>query len=281
MFTISSVLNTAALQLQKVTDTAMLEASLLLAYSLQVSQAYFLAHPQRCLTDSEQINFLQLVKRRAQGEPIAYITGRKEFWLHEFYVTPATLIPRPETELLVELALEKLAHGEPKTIADLGTGSGAIAISLALSQPSWQVYATDIQASALEVAMLNAKKLRATNITFRLGEWCKALPALQFDAIVCNPPYIAAGDEHISEQVLQYEPYSALIAQEQGMQALQQVISQAKSYLKTGGYLMLEHGFQQAAAVAELMALAGYEKINLYRDLANLERVTIGQVTKF
>ena len=191
-----------------------LDREVLLSHVLNVPRSYLYAHPERTLTREEENFFLSLIKRAEQGEPIAYLTGHREFWALDLIVTPDTLIPRPETELLVELIL-KNKRDEKKIIADLGTGNGAIALAIASERPDWMIYATDINKKALQVAEQNAARLQIKNIQFCAGSWCAALPPIQFDAIVSNPPYIAEDDPNVDPAVLNYEPRQALIAGKQ------------------------------------------------------------------
>ena len=276
VLTFASALQWAHAQLVPVTDIPVLEAEVLLAHVLQVSRSHLHAWPQRELTLAEQQRFVDCVQRCVQGEPIAYITGRREFWSLELRVTPATLIPRPETETLVEMVLATFPDSEPLLVADLGTGSGSIALAIATERPHWTVHATDVMPAALQVAAANAARLEVTNVVFHEGDWCAALPALRFDAIISNPPYIAENDEQIEPKVKATEPHSALFAGEDGLNAIRQIISEAKNYLKSGGYLFLEHGSLQAAAVRCLFEKAGYTKVDLHTDLAGLARVTLG-----
>ncbi|MDR3478916.1 MAG: peptide chain release factor N(5)-glutamine methyltransferase [Gammaproteobacteria bacterium] len=276
-FTISSALEWAIAHLMAVTDVVELEAEILLAHVLRASRTHLHAWPDRLLSESEQTHYSQFVKRRLEGEPIAYVTGKREFWSLELTVTPDTLIPRPETEILVELALSKLNDDEIKTIADLGTGSGAIALALASERPGWVVHATDRVAATLQVAKANAVRLDLAHVKFHEGSWCEALPKLSFDAIISNPPYIAEGDPQLNQQVLLTEPRAALLSGEDGLLDIRRIIQEARSYLKSGGYLLLEHGARQAEAVKSLMQQAGYVQIESYQDLAGLDRATIGQ----
>jgi release factor glutamine methyltransferase len=191
-------------------------------------------------------------------------------------VTPDTLIPRPDTELLVECVLDMFADDGARVVADLGTGSGAIAMALAKEKSHWQMHATDNSDAALNVARQNATRLDLANVIFHQGNWCEALPLMLFDALISNPPYIAEGDAEIEPRVRFSEPHSALFSGEDGLEAISQIIFHAKSYLKPGGYLFLEHGNKQAASVRCLFEKAGYTKIDLKRDLAGMERVTFG-----
>jgi len=215
-------------QAQKLLNSR-LETELLLAHVLQVSRTHLLAWPDQILTPEQQQQFQQLLQRRLQGESIAHIVGEKEFWSLTLTVSPDTLIPRPETELLVETALEKLPANILQNIADLGTGSGAIALALAKERPHWQITATDIDSAALKIAQYNAKKLALKNITFHQGNWFKALPAnRQFHAIISNPPYIAENDPHLDPASLAFEPKHALISDNNGLHDLYLIIAQAK-----------------------------------------------------
>lgn len=253
---------------------ASIDSEILLAHVLQVSRSYLHTWPERLLEANQKNEFLKLVEKRFQGEPVAYLIGHRAFWTLDLKITPAVLIPRPETELLVELAL-KLIPEKNAVIADLGTGSGAIALALAIERPDWQIHAVDQSAAALDVAKANAKSLNLTQVIFHQGSWCEPLANLSFTAIISNPPYIAEGDVHLAEGDLRFEPKSALMAKKEGLADLEYIIFEAKNYLKPGGYLMLEHGFDQAQAVATLLQKAGYTQSNTYFDLSGIERVTI------
>jgi release factor glutamine methyltransferase len=264
-------------QLASQTEVSSLEVDILLADLLQVNRSSLHAWPERELTAEQQHHFQQRIHRRCLGEPIAYIVGHREFWSLDFIVTPDTLIPRMETELLVERVLALFQDLPARTIADLGTGSGAIALSIAKERPHWTVHATDCMSAALQVARLNAERFGISNAILHEGDWCQALPVLHFDAIISNPPYIGPGDPDLSQAVAQYEPHSALLSGLDGLEDIQKIIQQARSFLCEGGYLLLEHGYQQARAVRRLMEDAGYSNIVLYQDLAGLDRVTMGQ----
>lgn len=252
------------------------DAEILLAHTLRVTRSYLLAFSERALSADEFAEFQKLVERRVQGEPVAYLTGHKEFWSLDFCVTPDVLIPRPETELLVEQVLQKV-QGEKKIIADLGTGTGAIALSLAHERPHWEIYATDASVAALAVAKLNAERLQCQQVQFRAGVWCSALPDLKFDAILSNPPYIAHDDPDIEDNTRRYEPSMALFANDEGLQAIEQIAKEARHYLLPNGYLMLEHGLHQALAVKNILEKFGYTQVDLHKDLAGLDRVTVGR----
>lgn len=262
-----------------------LDASVLLAFVLERESVYLRTWPEREVEHSALLQFQQLINQRCSGQPIAYLVGYKEFWDYRFNVDQHTLIPRPETELLVELALQQLPHQQPLNIADLGTGSGAIAITLGKQCPEWNVYATDLSAKALQRAQSNAQRLDANNVRFAQGAWFKALDKAvsdkqalgKFDAIISNPPYIAADDPHLSQQVADSEPEQALISAQQGYADLHQIIAGAPAYLKSGAWLMLEHGFEQGSGVRDLMEQHGFAGIITHQDLGDLDRCTLGR----
>jgi release factor glutamine methyltransferase len=275
--TLLSHLNVAAQRLKSVTDVAHLEAEILLAHALHESRGYLYARLNEPLALEAQSEFEAMINRRVSGEPIAYITKHKEFWSLDLVVTKDVLIPRPETELLVELAL---THGDKKKfqrVADLGTGSGAIALALAKECPPWDIYATDQSSAALKLAKKNAIHHGLKKITFLSGEWCAALPNLAFDMIISNPPYLAEDDEHLRQGDLRFEPLTALVAEGHGLSALQKIVFGARHFLKNEGYLFLEHGCQQGASVGNLLSEAGYQSIKIFQDLAGLDRVTVGR----
>ncbi len=251
-----------------------LDAEILLCHILKKPRTYLLAWPESHLTAEQNQQFQALLARRLKGEPIAYILGEKEFWSLSLEVTPDTLIPRPDTELLVELVLQTLSV-TTQTIADLGTGSGAIALAIAKERSDWQVIATDKYPATLAIAERNAKKLALHNIHFYAGDWCDALGEMQCNAIVSNPPYIAADDRHLAD--LSFEPQHALIAGENGLRDLHEIIDQAQKHLVKGGWLFLEHGFDQAFFVEKHMQQVGYKNIHTHRDLSGHSRVTMGQ----
>ncbi len=256
-------------------EQAALEASVLLAHILQRDKVYLIAHGEEILTASQQQQLSEFITRRQQGEPIAYITGEREFWSLPLQVNDQVLIPRPETELLVEKVLAYLPK-EQQLIADLGTGSGAIALALARERPQWLIHATDSSVAALSVAKTNAENLACPNIQFFSGDWCAALPAKGYDAIISNPPYIDATDPHLQMGDVQFEPRTALVAEQQGLADLEKIIIQAQHYLRPQGYLLLEHGYQQAAAVVALLQANHYMAITTYLDLAGHDRISIG-----
>jgi release factor glutamine methyltransferase len=275
MKNIAQALREAAGYFSPITDTPLLDAEVLLAHLLSKQRSYLYTYAERILSIAEQDNFTELVKKRVQGQPIAYLTGFREFWSLDLIITPDTLIPRPETELLVELVLQIAPH-DKLLLADLGTGCGAIALALARERPDWVIYATDINSAALSAAKANALNLSALRIQFCEGVWCKALPEVLFDIIVSNPPYLAEDDPHLQQGALLYEPSSALIAGKKGLESIQHIIWEACTYLKPGGCLLLEHGAQQAACVRREFLAAGYTHTTSYQDFSGLDRVTTG-----
>jgi release factor glutamine methyltransferase len=234
-------------------------------------RSYIYAHPENKLTPEQEQQYNTLLQRYNAGEPMAYILGKKEFWSLELDVNPNVLIPRPETELLVELALEY--EGDDLHIVDLGTGSGAIALAIASERPTWNITATDNNPNALNVAQKNAQKFNLNNIKFIHSNWCDSLPDNTFDIIISNPPYVAADDPYFEPN--NYEPKTALIAANNGLHDIKKIIIQSKTKLKPNGILMLEHGFQQGKMVRQLLRDCGYDNVATYNDLAGLERVTL------
>ncbi|MBT8125103.1 MAG: peptide chain release factor N(5)-glutamine methyltransferase, partial [Gammaproteobacteria bacterium] len=219
--------------------------------------------------------FTSALNRRNKGEPLAYITGKKEFWSLEFIVNEHVLIPRPETELLIELTLNEVSNTKAPRILDLGTGSGAISISVAKEREDAKIVATDISSQALEIAKKNAEKHNA-EITFIKSSWYENLAEEIFDAIICNPPYIAKDDPDLDKHVYQHEPGKALISDKNGLKDLELVIAGAKEYLSSTGYLAVEHGFQQAKKVQQLFDQHGFMSIQTHKDLTGLDRATTG-----
>jgi release factor glutamine methyltransferase len=225
----------------------------------------------------QQERFTALVSRRAAGEPIAYLLGRREFWSLSLTVTSQTLIPRPETETLVALALEKMPVDRTLHIADLGTGTGAIALAVAHERPCSEVIATDISLAALSVARGNAARLGLGNVCFAGASWCRAFAAAAFDIILSNPPYVTESDPHLGTGDLRFEPRTALAAGPEGMDALRRIVPGAHDLLRRDGWLIVEHGHDQGDAVMQLMSTQGFREISDHRDAAGLSRVTMGR----
>jgi release factor glutamine methyltransferase len=256
------------------------DAQVLLAHALGVNRAWLIAHAADPLPAASAAAFLALAKRRRDGEPVAYLTGIREFWGLPLAVTPAVLIPRPETETLVELALARLPPDRPASVLDLGTGSGAVALAIARERPRARVVATDVSPDALAVARDNARRLGIANVAFLCSDWYAALSAEPpFDAIVSNPPYVRAGDPHLGEGDLRFEPAGALSPGGDGLGALQVIVDGARERLVAGGTLAVEHGHDQSEAVQALFAAAGFDAVTVARDLAGIPRVVAGRVS--
>ena len=272
---LSTILATLSRQLVSHSETPQLDAELLLAKITQQTRTQLFAHPEKILSPEEQQELSQVVKRRMTGEPMAYILGHQEFWSLDMKVTSAVLIPRPETEMLVDWALKHLPNHKKQHIADLGTGSGAIAIALAHECPRWMIAATENSEKALVIAKENAARHAVKNVTFYLGHWCDALPRRDYHAILGNPPYIAEKDSHLPH--LSFEPQSALVSGKEGLDAIKKIIVTAKDYLCVGGYVVLEHGYDQSEKIFHLMKENNYRDIKDYTDLAGLPRMIVGK----
>jgi release factor glutamine methyltransferase len=253
------------------------EAEALLCHVLATDRSHLHAWPEQELSASQWRCFVQVLDRRAKGEPVAYIRGQQEFWSLDLQVTSATLIPRPETELLVELALQRIPSKVQWQGADLGTGSGAIALALASERPHVKVVATDISAAALEVAQENARRLGLANVKFQQGDWLAPLASQRFDFIVSNPPYVAVGDPHLFQGALPFEPDTALIGGDTGLEAIQAIAVGARKLLTVGAWLLLEHGYNQGPAALELLKGLGYKNVAGFSDLAGVPRAVVGQ----
>lgn len=265
-------------QLRLPAAEARIEAQLLLQAVLGgVSRAWLLTHGEQALTPQQLAEFESLLQRRLRGEPVAYILGEREFYGLTFRVDPAVLIPRPDTETLVEAALQRIPQNEVRRVLDLGTGSGAIAIAIARQRPQASVVAVDGSSAALAVAAHNARALQAVNVTLLCSDWFSALVGEEFDVIVSNPPYIAAGDPHLAQGDLRFEPLQALASGPDGLDDIRRIVAQAPAHLVSGGWLLLEHGYDQAGRVAELLQVAGFEQVGHVADLAGIQRVTLGR----
>jgi release factor glutamine methyltransferase len=256
---------------------ARIEARVLLASALKVDHAWLIAHDRDTPTPAQRHAIAALIARRAGGEPVAYILGEREFFGLSFAVNPAVLIPRPDTELLVEAALERLPANSPCRILDLGAGSGAVAIALALRRRQAEVIAVEASAAALAVTIANARRLGADNVACQGGDWYAELGVKKFDMIVSNPPYIAASDPHLDAGDLRFEPRQALASGADGLRDLRAIVAGAPAHLTDGGWLLLEHGYQQAVDVVALLRAQGFEQICTLRDLAGLDRVSGGR----
>jgi release factor glutamine methyltransferase len=256
-------------------DSPALDAELLLCHVLGKPRSFLFTWPEQEVGETLAAQFHQLLARRISGEPVAYLLGRREFYGHEFLVSADTLIPRPDTELLVDIALETLPAEDSLRVVDLGTGTGAIAISLGLARPTWQLLAVDYVVAVLDLVERNVRRLRAANVTPLQSSWYSRLQG-PFDAIVSNPPYIRANDVHLQRGDVRFEPRSALVGGDDGLDDIRLIVSGAPARLRAGGLLALEHGYDQGAAVRELFHAAGFQSVETRRDYGDNERVTFG-----
>lgn len=275
--TVSDALHTATMLLSRSSPSARLDAELLLEYVTGLSRTNFRANPERELPANAGWSFQQLVKRRAQGEPVAYIRQQQEFWSLLLEVSPAVLIPRPETELVVERVLAHINKEAPVRVADLGTGSGAIAVAVASERRQAQVTAIDASKDALELASRNIGRLQLTNVSLLHGSWFAPVAGQKFHAIASNPPYIAQDDPDLAPDVRKFEPVMALISGRTGFEAIDAIIRDAPTQLEPEGWLVLEHGWKQAEGVRQRLVRQGFVHVTSHADLAGHERVTEGQ----
>lgn len=273
MASIESLLTTADLP---DSPTPRLDAELLLAAALGKPRSYLRTWPERELDAAQQAQFDAFMQRRRNGEPVAYILGRQGFWNLDLEVAPHTLIPRPDTELLVETALE-LLPATPLAVLDLGTGTGAIALALASERPAWQVTGVDRVEDAVALAERNRQRLKLDNASFVQSHWFSALAGQRYGLILSNPPYIRADDHHLDEGDVRFEPSSALVAGSDGLDDIRAIIRCAPSHLLSGGWLLLEHGFDQAEAVRALLVAGGFAEVHSRRDLGGHERISLGR----
>ena len=276
MIDIRTALTQALQQLDRLNPDSRLEAELLLAHVLQKNRSYLFAHDDEKINDIHYASYLQLITQRSQGVPIAYLTGTRDFWSLTLKVNAHTLIPRHETERLVELALELIPDKQDTQILDLGTGSGAIALALAKERPHWKITACDYSEKALEIAKENAQNLGITNVSFYHSNWFKALPKIQYQAIVSNPPYIAENDPHLTQGDLRFEPLNALASSQEGLADLQYIIKHSYNYLIPNGLLLLEHGYDQKTQVRAILNKIGYRSIHCWQDIQGHDRVSGG-----
>jgi release factor glutamine methyltransferase len=278
---VKQALADARKQLAAHVDVAQLEAQLLLGFVLQQSSTWLIAHDDEDLTDTQFTRFQKLIKQRLKGQPVAHLVGERAFWTLNLAVTTDTLIPRPETELLVETALTLFKAEQPIQLLDLGTGSGAIALAIASERPAWSITATDQSLAALNIARQNAEQHGLKNIHFETGNWFDALTSgARFDAILSNPPYIACDDQHLDEGDVRFEPREALASGQDGLNDIRVIVLQSINHLNTNGWLLFEHGYDQGAAARKLMQENGFINIKTLRDLNGLDRLTFGQVPR-
>jgi len=267
-------------ELDAVSDSARLDIELLLCHVLKKNRTYLFTWPDKTLSPEQAEEFLQFFNRRKSGEPIAHILGQREFWSLPLSVNNSTLIPRPDTELLVELVLELFVDDVPqqkRMCLDLGTGTGAIVLAIASEKPEWQLVGVDRSVDAVALAEKNRSALQFANVQILQSDWFSAIPAQQFDVIVSNPPYIDPQDPHLDQGDVRFEPRSALIADNQGLADIELIIQQSWNYLCEQGWLLLEHGYDQGQAVRDLLIARGFAQVETRTDLGGNERVTLGR----
>lgn len=271
---VSQLLKSATEQLLQLSDSPRLDAEVLLAYSLRKSRTWLVTWPDKELSAADINQFEPLLQRRISGEPIAHITGIREFWSLPLAVTADTLIPRPDTELMIEQILDIYPADANITLADLGTGSGAIALALAHERPHWKIIATDQSAAALAIAKQNAHNLNLSNITFKLGSWFEPLDNEVFDVIASNPPYIPQADPHLTQGDARFDPITALASGDDGLDDIRLITTQARSHLKPHGRLFIEHGYDQKPEMLDIFTKNGFTEIQQAHDIANNPRIT-------
>ena len=275
--TISALLGAGRALFGRAEASPRLDAEVLLGHVLGQNRVWLMTHGDSGVTAGQAERFLEMIRARKAGQPVAQLTGQREFWSLILRVTPDVLTPRPDTELLVECALGLREHRQPARVLDLGTGSGAVALALAVERPDWAIVATDISAAALEVAAGNARAAGISNILMIQGDWLAAVPGQRFDMIVANPPYLADHEWAESDPELQFEPRQALAGGVDGLEAIRVIAAGAPAHLLPGGWLLLEHGMRQGESIRALLRESGYQEIRTSRDLAGLPRITQGR----
>ena len=274
---IQQALQQASKDLAESSQTALLDAQVLLTHVLRCNTAHLVAWPEKELSEQQQTLYRQLIEQRQQGLPIAHLTGQREFWSLNFAVDNSTLIPRPETETLVEYILTKFSNDKTLTLLDMGTGTGAIAIAIASERPAWTIVASDISEQALKLARSNSDQHQTSNITFVQSDWFENIITDKFDIIVSNPPYVATDDPHLQQGDVRFEPQSALSAGKTGMDDIEHLCTHAKNHLANNGWLIVEHGYNQKQSVADCFAKNGFTEIEQQKDLSGHTRMTAGK----
>lgn len=274
---IQNALQQANLDLSKTSPSARLDAQVLLTHILNCNTAHLAAWPEKELSSEQEKNYLNLIQQRQQGLPVAHLTGSREFWSLNFLVNNSTLIPRPETETLIEFILENFGDKKELKLLDIGTGTGAIALSIANEKPAWEIIGSDISKQAIQLANSNKEQFEITNCKFTQSDWFNNITTNDFDIIVSNPPYIANDDPHLKEGDVRFEPHSALTSGDNGMDDIEHLCTQAKNHLKSNSWLIIEHGYNQQHLVAECFAKNNFIDIEQKQDLAGHVRMTAGK----